>query len=236
MITFRQHLEISKNSDNEGGLMEYIDSLSPEEKIVVLRGIESTYPIKMNQLPSDSIYEGFTVYDNIMDLALGQFIMIEQIVTGKTQYKTEAENDLAIAQLILRPKTDKEFDNEDPKKEEQNKENILNSDVKDVYGSVMKFLRDRENVLFKQFSGVFYEINDDDEEEEEDNAATGQALFQQQWYWYSIVRMLAQEDITRYSEIYMLKMATVMPEMSYLAQKKKIEDASQRQQQLMRKL
>jgi len=47
---------------------------------------------------------------------------------------------------------------------------------------------------------------------------------------------LAQEDIRRYSDIYMLKMSTVMPEMSYLAQKNKIESANQRQQAAMRKL
>jgi hypothetical protein len=34
----------------------------------------------------------------------------------------------------------------------------------------------------------------------------------------------------------MLKMSTVMPEMSFLAQKRKIESANQRQQQAMRKL
>jgi hypothetical protein len=48
--------------------------------------------------------------------------------------------------------------------------------------------------------------------------------------------MLANEDVTKYDEIYMLKMSIVMPEMSYLAQKNKIESAEQRQQQAMRKL
>ena len=51
-----------------------------------------------------------------------------------------------------------------------------------------------------------------------------------------MVRMLAQEDITRYSEIYMLKMSTVMPEMSFIAQRSKIESARQRQGEAMRKL
>ena len=60
-------------------------------------------------------------------------------------------------------------------------------------------------------------------------------LFNQKWYWYSIVRTLANEDITRYSEIYMLPMSTVLPEMSYLAQRNKIESAKQRQSQAMRK-
>ena len=63
-----------------------------------------------------------------------------------------------------------------------------------------------------------------------------QMLFNQQWYWYSIVRKLGNEDITKYSEIYMLPMPTVLPEMSFLAQKSKIEAAEQRQAQAMRNL
>jgi hypothetical protein len=51
-----------------------------------------------------------------------------------------------------------------------------------------------------------------------------------------MVRLLAKEDITRYNDIYMLNMSVVMPEMSYLAQKNKIESARQRQSQAMSKL
>ena len=61
-------------------------------------------------------------------------------------------------------------------------------------------------------------------------------LFNQQWYWYSIVRMLSGEDVHKYEQTYMLPMRTVLPEMSYLAQKSKIESANQRQQAAMRKL
>ena len=44
-------------------------------------------------------------------------------------------------------------------------------------------------------------------------------LFHTQWYWYSMVRMLAQEDIRRHADIYILKMRVVLPEMSYITQK-----------------
>ena len=37
MITFRQHLEISKNLDNKDGLLEFIDKLKPEDKIALTR-------------------------------------------------------------------------------------------------------------------------------------------------------------------------------------------------------
>jgi len=93
-------------------------------------------------------------------------------------------------------------------------------------------------VLFKDFAGVFYDLKEDDEEQEEEEQGekTSEMLFQSQWYWYSIVRMLAQEDIRRYAEIYMLPMGSVLPEMSYLAQKNKIDDANRRQSEALRKL
>ena len=100
------------------------------------------------------------------------------------------------------------------------------------------FLDNRELVLFKQFSGVFYSTPDEDDLDDPDSFSTPtpDELFNQQWYWYSMVRMLAQEDIRRYDEIYMLRMNVVLPEMSYLAQKNKIEAANARQQAALNKL
>ena len=85
---------------------------------------------------------------------------------------------------------------------------------------------------------MFYDAPDTDKETEEEEVEekTSDMIFSQQWYWYSIVRMLANEDVTKYSQIYMLPMSTVLPEMSYLAQKTKIESAKQRQEQALRKL
>jgi|11_taG_2_1085331.scaffolds.fasta_scaffold01271_2 hypothetical protein len=236
MITFRQHLEISKYSKEENGILDYISTLAPEDKVSTTRNVVSTYPIEMKGSISDETNSRFNIYTDIMELVLGQFIMLEQIITGKTKYDSEAENDLAIAELIIRPKHHTKFDNENTEDEEVNKQAILDSPVEDIYRAVTKFLDNREFVLFKQFSGVFYEIPDEEETEEEEGDVTSEQLFSQQWYWYSMVRMLAQEDIRRYSDIYMLKMSTVMPEMSYLAQKNKIESANQRQQAAMRKL
>lgn len=236
MITFRQHLEISKYSKEQNGILDYISTLSPEDRVSTTRSVVSTYPIEMKGNISNETKSKFNIYTDIMELVLGQFIMLEQIITGKTKYDSEAENDLAIAELIIRPKHHPKFDNENAEDEEINKQAILDAPVEDIYRAVTKFLDNREFVLFKQFSGVFYEIPDEEETEEEEGDVTSEQLFSQQWYWYSMVRMLAQEDIRRYSDIYMLKMSTVMPEMSYLAQKNKIESANQRQQAAMRKL
>jgi hypothetical protein len=236
MITFRQHIDISRAIKRDDSLFGYIASLEASQKVEVTRGISESYPLINLPLETLSINKEFKYTVDIMQMVLGQFIMTEQIITGKTKYETPAENDLALAELILRPIHHKEFDNSNAEEESNNKEAILDSDVTEIYSVLQKYLEVRELVLFKQFAGVFYEVPEDEEEEEEQEKKSGEQLFQQQWYWYSMVRMLAKEDVTRYEDIYMLKMATVMPEMSFIAQRSKIDSARQRQSEAMSKL
>ena len=203
------------------------------------RDIASTYPIDETVPPTKYIFDNFNVTLDVESAVLGRFIMLEQIVTGKTKFKSNYERDLTFAKLILRPKHHKEFDNENIDDEIENERMILSSPVQDIYSVVNTYLENRDYVLFKQFSGVFYEVSDDEEQEQEEEDVeekTSESLFRQQWYWYSIVRTLANEDVTKYDQIYMLKMSTVLPEMSYLAQRDKIDGANRRREQAMNKL
>ncbi len=164
--------------------------------------------------------------------------MIEQILTGKFKFKKESDMDLEIGSYLFRPKGEVKFDNTDKALELQNKKNILKLPVEDFYSALNKYLRNRDLIVFKRFAGVFYEMPSKDESSDDgiDTSEEVEASFNQQWYWYTIVRSLAQEDIRRYDEIYMLKMKTVLPEMSYLSQKNKIESAQQRASAAMNRL
>ena len=237
MISFKSHIGLSKQLSSVESINAYLDGLKPLERIDFVNSFEDTYPIKDTAFVTEHIKSNFNYHDNVNDLVLGQFIMIEQIITGKIKFKHEIEMDLEIAKLLLRPLSHKEFDNEDPAVERENERRILECPVQDVYSLVAKFIKDREFVLFKQFSGVFYDAIEEDPEENEDHeqiSPGADMVFNQQWYWYSIVRMLAQEDIRKYNEIYMLKMSVVLPEMSYLSQKNKIESAQRRQEAALR--
>ena len=239
MITLRKHIEITKHIKKDESILNYIENLEASDKIKFTRDIVETYPLKTLQLNNLKLNEKFKYTTDVTEMVLGQFIMTEQIITGKTNYDTEAENDLALAQLILRPPHHTEFDNEDVKEEAENTNKILDCDVSEIYSVLNKYLENRELVLFKQFAGVFYETPEEeteDEEEDEEQERSSEQLFQQQWYWYSMVRLLAKEDITRYEEIYMLRMSVVMPEMSFIAQQNKIDSARQRQSQALSKL
>jgi len=234
MITFRQHISLMESINEEESPDKFIKELKPLEALNFIRSSEKTYPIKENvkkPLPNKIFYL------KIESLVLGQFIMLEQIITGKTKLPDHLV-DLEIAKLVIRPLSQQVFDNEDSDSEVYNQESILDMDVLEVYWVLDKFIEAREKTLFKDFSGVFYDLKEEDDEEDDfsEEQKTADMLFTQQWYWYSIVRMLSGEDIHRYDETYMLPMSTVLPEMSYLAQKNKIESANQRQSEAMRKL
>ena len=237
MISLRTHIELTKSVDSEDKVLETLSSLDLSQRINVMRHMSEVYPLTEDTRAKPEYKNDFNIYEKITDLHLGQFIMLEQLITSNEKYENRVDNDLEIAKLIIRPKHQKEFDNEDLESEKQNTEDILNSDVRNVYGCINKFMKDREYVLFKQFSGVFYNIKDySEEEEEEKKELVGEDLFYNQWYWYNIVRTLAQEDIRRYEEIYMMKMNIILPEMSFLAQKSKIEKMNQRKMEAKYKL
>ena len=233
MISLRQHIDMMEHIQSGGSPVDFVSNMKPIDSLNFIRSSDSTYPIKEN-IKRPNIKK--KIYTNIESLVLGQFIMLEQIITGKTKLPDHLV-DLEIAKLIIRPTEHDVFDNENPVIEKQNEEYILDCNVLEVYWILERFIEARDKTLFKDFSGVFYDPKDEDEEEDEkEQEKTSDMLFGQQWYWYSIVRMLSGEDIHRYGETYMLPMSTVLPEMSFLAQRSKIEAANQRQQEALRKL
>lgn len=237
MMTFKQHKELSESLSKYDDVSVYLEDLDLLERLKTLRAMEATYPLKEGEEITELIQERFEYFEDVFSLTLGQFIMIEQILTGKFKFSNEHDQDLELMTYILRPKDEKEFDNEDAVKEADHREALLNTPVQDLYNVINKFLKNREFVLFRQFSGVFYSTQEEgDDDDDEFSTPTPDELFNQQWYWYSIVRSLAQEDIRRYNDIYMLRMNVVLPEMSYLAQKNKIDAANQRQQAALNRL
>lgn len=237
MITLRQHIKAMNIVSKGGTPMDYANSLKPLNKLQFIKYSEQTYPLNEKMKEPDVISSKRKVYRRVEDLVLGQFIMLEQIITGKTKLPDHLV-DLEICKLIVRPMHHDVFDNEKIEDEKENEEYILNSDVREVYFLLNEFIENRNKTLFEDFAGVFYEPPEEKEEqtEEDEKNKTAEMLFNQQWYWYSIVRKLGNEDITKYNEVYMLPMPTVLPEMSFLAQKSKIDAAEQRQAQAMRNL
>ncbi len=227
MITLRQHIEIMSHANSEAGLERYFRSLDPVKMLDIKAEIESTYPLSKKRVDYSKL--NFKVYRKVFDLVLGQFIMIEQIFTGKDEVPKHLF-DFSILRLILRPIEDSEFDNTDTVKEKKNDESILNLDIQVAFSILSDFTEDRNKILFTDFAGVFYDPEESKEEEEEDDKKaddTFEYKFREQWYWYSIVRRLGGENVLNYEKVYMIKMESVLPELSFLIQKAKLDKAQE---------
>lgn len=231
MITFERHIQIQKIVEAGGDITVLFNGLTDIEAHCLAMDIEDTYPIQETKRKPTFDKR---VYYAVEEMVFGQFIMVEQILTGKAGVNNHTA-DLELAKLIIRPKGDEVFDNEDGHKEIANESDILQMDVREVYYVIDRFIQRRNKTMFKDYAGVFYDPKEEGVEEEKPSVDAA-PNFHQQWYYYSLVRMLAQEDVTRYDDIYMLPMKTVLPEMSYLSQKRKIEEAEQRKQEALSKL
>ena len=233
MITFGKHIEIQRLVEAGGDIKYMFDQMENDIDVILFaQDLEDAYPLQDNM--KKPTFDK-NLYYTVEDLVFGQFIMIEQILTGKAGLNNH-QMDLELAKLLIRPKSDGVFDNEDGQKEIDNEAEILSYDAREVYYVVDRFVRRRNKTLFHDYSGVFYDPKKAEEDEEAAQEDDGQVNFHQQWYYYSLVRMLAKEDVTKFDEIYMLPMKTVLPELSYLSQKAKIERAEQRKQEALSKM
>ena len=231
MITMQKHISIQQLLDANGSMELMYRDLDAIQTEVFFNDIKDAYPVGSNA--KKPVFDK-KIYYGVEEMVFGQFIMVEQILTGKAGLSSH-QSDLELAKLIIRPKADKVFDNEDGHKEIANEEDILSYDVREVYYVLNRFVKRRNKTMFQDYSGVFYDPKEDLDEEDGSVPDDG-PNFHQQWYYYSLVRMLANEDITKYNEIYMLPMKEVLPEMSYLSQKRKIEAAEQRKQEALSKI
>tara|TARA_R110002153_G_scaffold56369_5_gene155846 strand:- start:393 stop:1091 length:699 start_codon:yes stop_codon:yes gene_type:complete len=231
MITFQKHIELQRIIEAGGSIAPLFSNLDDVEAHLLADDMEDTYPVTKNMLKPTFNKK---IYYGVEEMVFGQFIMVEQILTGKMGLNNHV-TDLELAKLLIRPIDNLVFDNEDGHKELANENDLLGYDVREIYYVLERFTKRRNKTMFEDYSGVFYDPKEDEEDEDTLGVDSG-PNFHQQWYYYSLVRMLANEDITKYDEIYMLPMKSVLPEMSYLSQKRKIDDAESRKQSALAKM
>lgn len=227
-MTIQSFLEFRKHAVR-GTLEQYYESLDVYAKldaIKIFNKIRDEVVLEDN----NSIYGNYNVITDVESMVLGQFIMIEQIMNAQTDTK-----ELQILNLIVRPKADEEFNYVNSEAEQLHSKEIAQLDAIEGIQIFNKFLAQREETLFKKFKGVIYQDPDEsmpEEEKEPDNSP--EAQFGRMWYWYSIIRELAGEDILRQDQVTMLKMSKVLVELAYKIQKGRIEYNRQRRENMMR--
>ena len=178
------------------------------------------------------ISDRFNLVSDINTIPFGQFIMAEKALSSGLE-KADAMYGLSLA--VIRPLSDKEFDNTDVSKEEANTDDIINYDAAEILNTLEEYVQLRDEFVNTTYNGVFYAAVDKEESgedvkeiDEEDDEKTPEELFSSQWYWYSIVRSLAGESIWNYERILMTTMGDIAPELAYRRHKQIIEDAAQR--------
>jgi hypothetical protein len=210
---------------------EFVKGLSAIDKLDFINNQDKVYPLPKSPDPVRvrNMSDKYNLYINILQMNLGQFIMLE------SQIRSSRKRDDIIASLVIRPKDELNFDNENQIREEEIIKTLLDEDVLDVHSVILSMMLNRDYILFTKFSGVIYNRIDDkeDEQEEEEDKTNqiGDDEFNSQWFWYKIVRQLANEDITMFDKIYELKMSVVMVELSFLAQKSILENARARSEE-----
>ena len=198
----------------------FYDSLDIHQRLDLLRYSEEFADGKsIYQIPQD-FYDKYTVYTDVLKMTLTQFIYLEhEFSSGMTK---------RLISLIIRPKDETSFDDTTDSEEDHIK-SLMEEDAT-VIMSVFKQLKaNREFTLFTKFNGVIYTRYEPMEGEEEETRQTDP--FTERWFWYAIVRRLANNDITKFDKIYELRMSDVLIDLAYQAQLAEVEENDRRAQE-----
>lgn len=190
------------------------DDLSLKERLEILRDNEESKDY--------ADIASFKVYRDLLEMTLAQFIYIEH------ELKQENPSEERIVQLIIRPSDELEFD-DTQQSEHSHLDSLMKLDAGVAFSAVRDFMNNREMVLFTRFDGVIYNRVEESEINEDD--APDDNSFENNWFFYNIVRTLANEDITKFKEIYSLRMSEVLVEMSYRVQLSIIETAKAKEEE-----
>lgn len=114
-------MELSESLSQFDDISIYLESLDLVERLKTLRAINESYPLKDTEEITEHIRDNFNYSEKVFDLVLGQFIMVEQILTGKFKFKSSMHQDLELMMYLLRPKDEPEFDNGTHSKEQQHR-------------------------------------------------------------------------------------------------------------------
>jgi len=211
----------------EDRLEKFLKEISISERVDVIRAADSVNEGSFRAVDASSIADRYNVYTDILKMSLTQFILLEHAI--KNEF-----DESRIASIIIRPKDEVEFDNTDQEKEEALITSIYEEDAIAVSHVVKSMMQNRDYILFTKFEGVIYnkiEPIEGEEEEEPDEPDT----FNERWFWYSIVRALANEDLTKFQFVYDMKMSDVLIELAYRVQLAKRIEAERRAEEARRR-
>ena len=224
--TWKQYLESVAYEDPIEYFKEQYDG---SEKIARLAVI-------LAGLPSDAdLSERYNIITNIDEIPFGQFIACERAVSMGLPMQEALK---ILAQNVLRPKSDEEFDNTDPIKEQKHLDMLDEEAAADITSVLNKFSSLRKNYVHRTYNGVFYKEYQEpsEDEEEDDTPPTAEERYAKNWYWYVIMREIANQDIFRYEQVLMLPMSVITPELAYRRHTQRMEEIERKRNEQLNRI
>lgn len=179
----------------------------------MMRDLDTFADPSLRAVDASFMFDKYNVYTDITKMTLTQFIMLEHTL----QSEVISESD--IASIVIRPKDEPEFDNTNQEVEDSLINSIYEEEAESVAFIIKSMLHNRDYILFTKFDGVLYtKIEKEEDVEEDEDEDNGPDPFVQRWFWYSIVRSLANEDLQKFQFVYDMRMSDVLVELAYKAQ------------------
>ena len=212
--------------------LERLQELLGLSKVDSLRKYKSLLEtLKMLQTGSFSIEpltSRYKYYKDIEEMTFAQFISIESTLQNVRDMKTVY---VLICSELLRPLSEKEYDNEDELRNMAHREAIGDEPIPYIFRLFDDFMKARADFHFKKYRDVFIYESDGSDDGGYDSATA----FYRNWHWYGYVRELSGEDISRYEQTMLMPMKMIAPEISYRQGLAKVEKQRMAEQQAISK-
>ena len=172
----------------------------------------------------DTGITNFKEIKNINNISFGHFIILEKILGYEIPSEKKVE---MTSQYLLRPLNEDLLDNSDAEKERAHIDNVYRESIGNIYGVFNRYLKIRNEYLYKTYNGVIYAALDESESDEEksegtniDSSQSARQFHSKKFFWNSMISTLANGDIFSFDKVVDLRMSVVMP---YLAEKRSLE-------------
>ena len=188
-----------------------LQELFGSDKVNALRRYKSlleTLKMMSNEvIDISTLKRRYRFYGEIEEMTFAQFISIE---TTLQNVRDPKDMFVLVCSELLRPLSEKVYDNENVLMNNAHREAISDEEVPYMMELFGRFMKERNDFHYRKYRDVFIYESEDSDSGGYDSATS----FYRNWHWYSYVRELSNEDISRYEQTMLLPMKVVAPEIS----------------------
>jgi hypothetical protein len=198
-------ITLSNYEDYREGKIEEPDSTI----LLTLQKRDIRNSFKKTELPKE-----FKHIEDIHNISLGHFQIIEQIISSETI--DENKKLKLLAQFVIRPADEDLLNNADKDKENVHLKLLSDLEMGIIFNAITKYYELRDIYLYKRFNGVLYAAKSDNEEEKTEapssnSAQIARAAHEKKFFWHKINMNIAGGSVFDVQKALNLPMSKVMP-------------------------